>query len=145
MFLQIVVTILIANVPGLKALAFKSAFDGSGISTYAYTPPSVTTFTWPTLSSLIQANKRLIVFLSSEADAAVASYLLPEFQYIFETPFTVTDASEFNCTIDRPNNVLLSSALSGGMLPLMNHFLDSNMWVSLLQYLLCSNALNSST
>lgn len=97
---------------------------------YAYTPPSTisTLQTWPTLESLIANNTRLVTFVASlnPATNAVAPYLLDEFTFVSENPFEVTSLSGFSCQPDRPSSVKgnAQSAISSGLLPLMNHFKD---------------------
>lgn len=61
---------------------------------------------WPTLGELIDSGKRVIVFLDAGADTdRSVPYILPEFQMIWETPFSVTDA-KFPCSVDRINGPL---------------------------------------
>lgn len=79
------------------------AFENSGIVDFVYTPPTVPMkqSDWPTLGELIDSGKRLIVFLDHGADTdRSVPYLLPEFEMIWETPFSVTDPS-FPCKVDR--------------------------------------------
>ena len=61
---------------------------------------------WPTLGDLIDSGKRVIVFLDAGADTdRSVPYILPEFEMIWETPFSVTDSS-FPCSVDRINGPL---------------------------------------
>ena len=50
---------------------------------------------------MIDSGKRVVVFLDAGADTdRSVPYILPEFQMVWETPFSVTDAS-FPCSVDR--------------------------------------------
>ena len=126
-----VITVLLVNSDNATPSQLKAAFDTSSISQYAYTPPSTTvaTLTWPTLQQLIDNKTRLITFVADLAPASntVAPYLLDEFTFVFENPFEVTSASNFSCTADRPASVsgMTTAAISSDLLPLMNHFLDT--------------------
>ncbi|KAF2963157.1 hypothetical protein GQX73_g10416 [Xylaria multiplex] len=115
-----VVTLLIVNSDGKDVGEFGSVFEASGISEYGYTPSGSG---WPTLQSMINAKTRLVTFIASISTSSTYSYLLSEFDYVFETAYEVTSLSGFNCTLDRPSTQSsAASALSAGLLPLMNHF-----------------------
>lgn len=123
-----VVTLLLVNSDDEEAATFGADFSSSGLSTYGYTPSSTTAAisTWPTLQTLIDADTRLISFVASITYDTSYPYLLPEFTYVFETAFTVTSLSGFNCTLDRPSTVSsAATAISSGFMPLMNHFADT--------------------
>ncbi|KAI0446053.1 PLC-like phosphodiesterase [Xylaria telfairii] len=124
-----VVTLLIVNSDGNDVKEFGSIFESSGISKYGYTPSGNG---WPTLQSMISANTRLVTFIASITASSTYPYLLSEFDYVFETAFEVTSLSGFNCTIDRPKSQSsAASALSAGLLPLMNHFADKDLGSSI--------------
>ena len=130
-----VVTLLLVNYDNNSTAEFGSVFDASGISTYGFVPPSNATSTngtvapFPTLRTLINANTRLVSFIASidrHIDGPDYPYLLNEFTYIFENPFSVVSLSGFNCTLDRPNTISsASAAISKGFMPLQNHFADT--------------------
>ncbi|KAL8708894.1 MAG: hypothetical protein Q9225_007534, partial [Loekoesia sp. 1 TL-2023] len=88
-----VLTLLLTNGDRLPPSNFASAFKSSGLDKLAYTPPtnSLPFEKWPTLSTLIAAKTRLIVFLDYGANPSFVPYLLNEFTYYFETPFDTTD------------------------------------------------------
>jgi hypothetical protein len=111
----------------MSAAEYGSIFSSSGISKYGYTPSSTSgpIATWPTLQTLISANTRLVSFIASIDYDSTYPYLLPEFDYVFETAFGVTSMDGFNCTLDRPSSQSsASAAISSGYLSLVNHFLD---------------------
>ncbi|OTB06802.1 hypothetical protein M426DRAFT_54540 [Hypoxylon sp. CI-4A] len=130
-----VVTILLVNSDDKEASDFGSVFSASGIDTYGYSLSNSTTSsssstststTWPTLQEMISANTRLVTFIASITSDSNYPYLLPEFDYIFETAYEVTSLSGFNCTLDRPSTQSSAgAAISAGMMPLMNHFADT--------------------
>jgi len=119
-----VVTLILSNPENQDVSIFGRAFEASGIARYGYRPPSASAMTsWPTLQAMIQANARLVTFIASAAPSAQYPYLLPEFQYVFETPYLVTGPSGFGCALDRPQSAgSAAAALRRGFLPLLNHF-----------------------
>ncbi|KAL3424935.1 hypothetical protein PVAG01_04216 [Phlyctema vagabunda] len=121
-----VVTLILVNSDDQSAATFGAVFESSGISTYGYTPTSTSAMsTWPTLQTLITANTRLVTFIASIDYDTTYPYLLPEFNYVFETDFGVTSLSGFNCTIDRPTSLSSSAAaISAGYMGMLNHFMD---------------------
>ena len=126
-----VVTVLLVNSDDTASADLHQQFVDAEITPYTYTPSSITTApaygSWPTLQSLISENKRLITFVASLADtpSSEASYLLNEFNFIFENPYSNTQYSSFVCTPDRPSSVKgnSQSAIGANLLPFMNHFL----------------------
>lgn len=128
-----VVTVLLVNSNDMTAQQLDAEFTASGIKQYAYTPSSTTVAPsaggWPTLSSLISANQRLMTFVASldPSSNSVAPYLMDEFTFMYENPFEITDANNFTCTPDRPAAVQGSpqAAVNSNRMFLMNHFLDS--------------------
>lgn len=125
-----VVTILLVNSDDKEASDFGTVFANSGIDTYGYTPDGSG---WPTLQTMISANTRLVTFIASITANSSYSYLLPEFSYVFETAYEITSLSGFNCTLNRPSTYSsASSAISAGLLPLMNHFAYASITSSLM-------------
>lgn len=128
-----VVTVLLVNSDNATPTELSSEFVQSGIATYGYVPPSDTTppsgGVWPTLQELIDMKQRLMVFVASlDGDVYTAGqhYLMDEFSFIFENPFTNVNVSQFTCTPQRPTSVEGNSqaAISSGRMALINHFLD---------------------
>ncbi|KAI0717258.1 PLC-like phosphodiesterase [Cerioporus squamosus] len=104
-----VLTLIFTNPEGasLKDL-WDPPFQASGIADLAYVPPHLPMkqSEWPTLNDMISSGKRVVVFLDAGADTdRSVPYILPEFQMVWETPFSVTDAS-FPCSVDRINGSL---------------------------------------
>ncbi|KAK4179673.1 PLC-like phosphodiesterase [Triangularia setosa] len=120
-----VVTLLLVNADNQPITSFGDVFQASSISQYGFTPSNTTTGAkWPTLSEMITANQRLVTFITDIDESPSFPYLLSEFSHVFETPFNITSPSQFACALDRPSSSgTASSALSSGMLPLMNHFM----------------------
>lgn len=73
-----VVSLLIVNSDNLSPTLFDAAFKAASIDTLAYSPTSAAlpASGWPTLGSLIDSEKRLVVFLSTTADFATVPYLI---------------------------------------------------------------------
>ncbi|KAF9033610.1 PLC-like phosphodiesterase [Panaeolus papilionaceus] len=110
------------SIPGV----WKPAFDNAGITPLAYVPPSrpMKRDDWPTLRELIDTNKRVIVFLDEGADGrdgGVVDFILPQFQMVWEDPFSPTDAS-FPCSIQRTAGPLSND----DHMHLINHNLNRN-------------------
>lgn len=120
-----VVTILLVNSDSASAQDIGAVFQRSGIAKYGYTPAATTaTGNWPTLQSMINQNTRLVSYITNAKYDSSVPYLLPEFNYVFETPFEVTGLDGFNCSLDRPKALGASgaSAVSQNYLGLVNHF-----------------------
>ncbi|KUJ11915.1 PLC-like phosphodiesterase [Mollisia scopiformis] len=115
-----VLTILLTNGDNVDVSLFGNAMSTSGLSAYAYTPPSGLSMSdWPTLQELITAGTRLIMFLDYGADTATVPYISNEFAYYFETAYDVTDSSFPSCALDRP-----PGSSGSGLMMIVNHFLD---------------------
>lgn len=129
-----VVTILLVNSDSNSTASFGSAFSSSGLSKYGYTPSSTTgpISTWPTLQTLINDGTRVVSFVTNIDYSSTYPYLLPEFNYMFETAYGQTSASDFVCTLDRPSSISSAAkAISSGYMPLINHFLDTSGVISI--------------
>ncbi|KAJ5584191.1 uncharacterized protein N7459_003991 [Penicillium hispanicum] len=124
-----VVTILLVNSDSATASDLNTEFTTANITDYAYEPSSTSApSSWPTLQTMIDKGKRLVVFVASIDYSSDYPYLLDEWTYMWENPYDVTSPSNFSCTPNRPSEVAndVSTALSSNRLPLMNHFLYSN-------------------
>lgn len=120
-----VVTLVLVNAANAAASQIASDYVNSGIINYAFTPLANMQQPWPSLSSLISANTKLITFVASLSENSAAPYLLNEFDYAFENPYQVTSPQNFSCFPDRPSAIKGNTvaAESSGRLFLMNHFL----------------------
>ncbi|KAJ6451712.1 PLC-like phosphodiesterase [Mycena vitilis] len=120
-----VLTLLFTNPEGQSPLnVWKPAFDDSGISDLAFVPPSlpVKQSDWPTLGEMIDSGKRVVVFLDANADGSDSvPFILPEFQMIWESPFSSTDAT-FPCSVDRIDGPLADV----DHMYMINHNLNTN-------------------
>ena len=120
-----VVTVLLVNGASASGSDIAAAYQSAGISTdLTYTPTgsSSTSQRWPTLQSMISSGTRLVNFVDS-IDNTGPSFLMPQYNYIFENNYDVTTPSGFSCDANRPENLDTSQAVSNNMMPLMNHFL----------------------
>ncbi|KAJ5443795.1 uncharacterized protein N7458_007667 [Penicillium daleae] len=124
-----VVTLLLVNSDSASASELGTVFNSANISTYAYDPPSLTIApsSWPTLQTLINSGKRLVVFATPLTPSTDYPYLMSEFDFMWENNYDVTSPSNFTCEPDRPSSLSgsISTALSSDRLPMMNHFLYS--------------------
>jgi hypothetical protein len=120
-----VVTLLFVNT-GVPLEHWAKAFFDTGVDIVSYIPPPAKRYgnmrisDWPTIASMISANKRLVTFLSSGADENTVPYLLPEFDYIFETDFGIESPVQFSCAPARPS---YPGSYVPDRLALVNHFL----------------------
>ncbi|TGO90305.1 hypothetical protein BPOR_0070g00170 [Botrytis porri] len=155
-----VVTLLLTNGDYIPVGNFSSAMEVSGLAKYAYTPPhQLAIDEWPTLQELITAGDRLVMFLGEwsalpiftneklfnsiqdyDADTNVAAYILPEFSYFFETAYDVTTPTFPTCTLDRP-----PGSNGDGLLPLINHYLDIDVFGILMPNRLEAKKTNAAT
>lgn len=106
-----VVTLLFANLDKLGPDRLKPLYEKSGLDQLAYIPTGGLD-TWPTLGEMIGNDTRLVTFVSQAG--ASGTYLMPEFDYIYETSFENFAPEELGCEHDR--------GAKWGM-GLMNHFL----------------------
>ncbi|GAC92928.1 hypothetical protein PHSY_000487 [Pseudozyma hubeiensis SY62] len=118
-----VITILIVNSDDQPVSSFGSAFQSTGLASKAYSPgtAALSKYSWPTLGSLIDSGKNLVVFIDNSADVSSVPYILPHFQNTWENPYDQT-STPFNCTVDRIN----SGSQASNLMYLINHYLDSS-------------------
>lgn len=146
-----VVTLLIVNSDDLDVASFGKVYESSNISSYGYTPATVSASnTWPTLQTMIDDGTRLVTFIATVTYSTTYPYLLNEWDFVFETAYEVTSLAGLNCTIDRPSGLSdASSAISSGYLPLMNHFvyqsITSSIEVPNVEIIDTTNSPNTST
>lgn len=61
-------------------------FQASGITQYAFVPPKLpmAQSDWPTMGSMIDSGKRLVVFMDAGADTSgdTVDFILPEFENV---------------------------------------------------------------
>ncbi|KAJ7461825.1 PLC-like phosphodiesterase [Mycena galericulata] len=120
-----VLTLLFTNPEGQSpTTVWKPAFDAAGITPLAYVPPAlpVKQSDWPTLGQMIDNGTRVVVFLDAGADGADSvNFIMPEFQMIWEPPFSVTDPT-FPCSVDRIAGPLATE----DHMYMINHNLNKN-------------------
>jgi hypothetical protein len=85
------------------ATDYIAPFRDSGILEYIWTPsaPNLDLNDWPTLAEMILKNERVVAMIDYGADQTAVPWLINEFNYMWETPFSPTDSS-FPCTQQRP-------------------------------------------
>ncbi|RIA88590.1 PLC-like phosphodiesterase, partial [Glomus cerebriforme] len=108
-----VVTIFWENAGKVPAATFNDFYTQSGFVKYAHFQEAGKD--WPTLNDMIGSGKRAVNFVDTGADPSV-QWLMPEYDYVFETPFQNQDLNGFTCTVDRPKNQVRPMYV-------LNHFL----------------------
>ena len=128
-----VVTILLVNSDEADISEFASAFETAGLAKYGYVPESTNaTSEWPTLESMISAGSRMVSFITNISANSSYTYLLPEFDYMFETAYEITSLSGFNSSLDRPGRLgTATEAVSSSYMGLVNHMLGSTITASI--------------
>ncbi|KAK4507730.1 hypothetical protein PRZ48_001465 [Zasmidium cellare] len=118
-----VVTMLLTNGDNVDVSEFGDAFNDTGMDALAFVPATSPAMLqigdWPTYGELIASGKRVVVFLDYGANETKVPYVLDEFTYYFETPFSQTDPTFSQCRLDRPPN-----GSPDGRMYLVNHVLD---------------------
>jgi hypothetical protein len=94
-------------------------FTSAGLDSLAFAPPTpvLPSSQWPSLGTLIDSGKRLVIFLDNGATDAGTPWLIPEFGNIWETAFNVIDPA-FGCAVNRSQGEVAEQMY------LINHFLD---------------------
>jgi hypothetical protein len=119
-----VVTMLLTNYDRNSPSDFDAVFSSVGLNKLAFVPassPEPLSFdSWPTYAELIASDSRLVLFLDYEADTSTVPYILPEFEYFFETPFNTVDPTFDQCTLDRGPD----GSAGDGLMYIVNHFLN---------------------
>ncbi|OTA70685.1 PLC-like phosphodiesterase [Hypoxylon sp. EC38] len=115
-----VVTLLITNGDAIDINKFGDAFKSTGLDSYVFTPQTKLALDeWPTLADMISSGNRVVVFMDYNMDTSKVPYILDEFAYWFETPFSPTKDNFVQCDIDRPSGVS-----ADGRMFLANHNLN---------------------
>ncbi|KAF2659951.1 PLC-like phosphodiesterase [Lophiostoma macrostomum CBS 122681] len=118
-----VIAIMMGNDDRVAPTNYVAPFQNAGLLPYLY-EPSNTTLTldqWPTLAEMIIRNKRVVVMLDYLANQTEVPWLLDEFSYQWETPFSPTDPA-FPCTEQRPPKQ--SEDVSRNKMYMANHNLN---------------------
>ncbi|KAI7217647.1 hypothetical protein KC365_g12869 [Hortaea werneckii] len=146
-----VVTVLLVNGAGASASDLAAEYETAGIGDIAYTPISSSSSSsasnsasnaasssseWPTLQNLIDQGTRMVNFVADLDDNSGASYLLNQYDYVFENDYNNVSPSDFSCDASRPASVANNAqqALYLGLMPLMNHFLYAEVAAFGIQY-----------
>ncbi|ORY00929.1 PLC-like phosphodiesterase, partial [Basidiobolus meristosporus CBS 931.73] len=107
-----VITLFLENFAQVDGDAIKKVFESSGLLRFA--KAQKVDEEWPTLEEMIRNNTRLVVFI----DRSVAPkwpWLLEEYDFLWETTYTIPVNSSYNCDVDRPKE-------SNSAMYLINHF-----------------------
>jgi hypothetical protein len=123
-----VVTVLLVNGADANASDLAAEYQSASISDIAYTrtatssssatasatrssvassssTASTSASDWPTLQTLISDGTRMVNFVASLDDNTNATFLLNEWDYIFENNYDNTAPTDFSCVANRPSSV----------------------------------------
>jgi len=137
-----VITILMGNYDVIEPQNFVAPVQNSGLLKYAYTPSKrpMGLDDWPTLGEMILRQQRVVFMLDYEANQDEIPWLLDEFSYMWETPFSPTER-DFPCTVQRPPDQ--SRNTSSNRLYMANHNLNLEVAIAGISLLIpASNFLN---
>ncbi|PWN44403.1 hypothetical protein IE81DRAFT_299040 [Ceraceosorus guamensis] len=106
-----VLTILMTNPDRVDIRRWEAGFNSTGFNaSNTWWPdnkradgsygPSPSRDQWPTLGEMIDQDKRVVIFLDYASDRDQVSWILAEFDSIYENPFDQLDLP-FNCSVDR--------------------------------------------
>jgi len=121
-----ILTLMFVNV-GVPLRSWAKAFFESRLDLLSYVPPAdkrhgqMRISDWPTIADMVATNKRLVTFISSGADEDAVPFLLPEFDYLFETDFGIESPDQYSCAPARPRYA--NASYVPDRLSLVNHFL----------------------
>ncbi|KAG6832540.1 hypothetical protein H0H92_000169 [Tricholoma furcatifolium] len=115
-----VVSLLIVNIDNAPVSTYGTVYAAAGVDTYSYAPASspIQASAWPTLGSMIDSGTRLVTFLDNQANLSSVPYILDEFTNVWETAYDVTNATLFDCAVNRTQGDTTTQMY------LINHFLD---------------------
>ena len=118
-----VLTILMGNYGYYGAGNFSDPVVNSGIERYLYVPPTIPMGLdqWPTLGEMIITQKRVVMMLDYDTNMTAMPWLLDEFSFMWETPFSPTER-DFPCDVQRPPNQ--DRNISADRLYMANHNLN---------------------
>ena len=76
---------------------------------------------WPTLGEMIDSGRRLVVFMDYGADQNQVDYILDEFTYFWETPFSQTDTTFAQRSVHRGKKSIVATE------PFLNRLAQNSM------------------
>ena len=109
-----IVTIIFQN-DGTN-VQLQKAIDSIGLDAFCYIN---TSGTWPTLQTMIDANKRLVCFVERNKSPR-SSYLMYAWSTIFDTKYSYQDVSDFDSDLNRGGS-------GNRQLYLVNHWLQTSL------------------
>ncbi|KAG0212354.1 hypothetical protein BGX28_006498 [Mortierella sp. GBA30] len=98
-----VIAIFWENAGNLAPARYQTVYSAAGLASYLYTPANGASTPWPTLAQMISSKKRLVNFIDNGADASVP-WLMAEYDFVFETPWSIMKDAPYPCTVDRPKD-----------------------------------------
>ncbi|KAF2261584.1 PLC-like phosphodiesterase [Lojkania enalia] len=118
-----VIAIMMGNDDRVSPKSYIQPFERAEMLPYLYVPgnSTLTLDQWPTLSEMIIQNKRVVVMLDYLANQTEVPWLLNEFSYQWQTPFSPTNPT-FPCIQQRPPNE--AEEVSRNKMFMLNHNLN---------------------
>lgn len=118
-----VITLFLENSGKFDTTAIAEQFNKADLQKFCYAPRERKD--WPSIREMITYNQRVVVFVDNLYGNAVYSYILPQYQYVWETPFQAyLPKPDWSCAKDRPTNGLPSTATEP--MYILNHFVMAN-------------------
>ncbi|KAF2149344.1 PLC-like phosphodiesterase [Myriangium duriaei CBS 260.36] len=121
-----VVTLLLVNSEYRPVEDYIASIQDSGLAPYFYVPPKAPLHLkdWPTLSSMILSQKRVVIFMDYNANQTSVPYVLDQYAHMWETPFSPQDM-HFPCTLQRPPSLTNLTDATENFMYLANHNLNA--------------------
>jgi hypothetical protein len=115
-----VITLIIVNSDSLPPSTYDAIFQSSGLASRTYAPSaaSLTVSQWPTIGSLIDSGKTVMVYMDYNADFSSVPYIMDEFSNVWQDAYDAT-TTEWGCAVNR------SDGSAGSMMFMVNHFLNN--------------------
>ncbi|MEI6766159.1 MAG: phosphatidylinositol-specific phospholipase C domain-containing protein [Bacteroidota bacterium] len=107
-----VVTIILESY--VTSSTIETSLTDAGLMPYAFAKD--TSAVWPTLQEMIDSGKRLVLFSDVNDGTAGQDWYLYVWDYAVETPFSITDINQFDCSFNRGD--------STNDLFILNHFIS---------------------
>ncbi|RYV50939.1 hypothetical protein [Pengzhenrongella frigida] len=77
-----------------------AAFDAAGLTGAAYVPAAPGA-PWPTLRSMVETDRRLVVLMENDGGGAEHPWLLQGFDYVQDTGYEYPTVESFDCALNR--------------------------------------------
>jgi len=103
-----IITLILTNPEHVSLTeVWQPIFESTGLANMSYVPPKpvMARNDWPTLKELLDAGTRVVVFMDKGAEDRSVSYILPQFEMMWEDEFDPTNP-KFPSKVDRTSGSL---------------------------------------